>query len=56
MKLFGGNWNFNPKDYIVCNRFYKDPLMIMHRREEWAVLNKKLREKGEPEWIETIKR
>ena len=56
MKLFDGNWNFDPSVYIVCNRYYKDPMMIMLRREEWAVLNKELREKGEAEWIERIKR
>lgn len=49
MKEFDGNWNFDPSKYVVCNRFYRDPLMIMLRREEWAQLNKELRAKGEPE-------
>lgn len=55
MKLFDGNWNFDPSVYIVCKRFYKDPAMFMLRKE-WAALNKELREKGEAEWIEKLNR
>jgi outer membrane lipopolysaccharide assembly protein LptE/RlpB len=55
MKEFDGNWNFDPSKYIVCRRFWKDPLMIMKRREEWAVLNAELRKNNQPEWIETLR-
>ena len=55
MKLFDGNWNFDPSMYIVCSRFYKDPLMFMERKE-WVSLNRQLRAQGDPEYIEYLKR
>lgn len=54
MELFDKNWNFDRSKYVVCNRFHKDPLMLMTRKE-WAQLNKELRANGETEWIETIR-
>lgn len=54
MKEFDNNWNFDPSIYIVCNRFHKDPLMLMTRKE-WAEQNKVLRENKEPEWIESLR-
>ena len=56
MEEFDGNWNFDPSKYIVCRRFWNDPLMLMKRREEWAVLNAELRKNKEPEWIECLRR
>lgn len=55
MKLFDGNWNFDPSQFIVCNRFHKDPLMFMERKE-WAMRNSLLRQNKEAEWIEHLHR
>jgi hypothetical protein len=55
MKEFDGNWNFDPSQYIVCRRFWGDPLMFMTRKE-WAVLNAELRKNNQPEWIEKLNR
>ena len=49
--VFDGNWGFNPRDFIVCNTFYNNPLLFM-KRADWAAYNARARNLNLPILVE----